>query len=93
VPQAFVDLTISLPFNNAELVRTAFRQNKNEIAAVLLEPIPAKRGPYFPRQDFWRSCVKECTKQGALLIFDEVMTGFRVARGGAPGNLRKSHPI
>jgi glutamate-1-semialdehyde 2,1-aminomutase len=83
VPQAFVDLTISLPFNNAELVRTAFRQNKNEIAAVLLEPIPANAGLYFPRQDFLAILREECTKQGALLIFDEVMTGFRVARGGA----------
>src|SRR6266496_5887075 len=48
VPQAFVDLTISLPFNNAEFVRAAFRQNRNEIAAVLLEPIPANAGLYFP---------------------------------------------
>src|SRR6266481_1946822 len=83
VPQAFVDLTISLPFNNAELVRAAFRQNKNEIAALLLEPIPANAGLYFPRQDFLAILREECTKQGALLIFDEVMTGFRVARGGA----------
>jgi glutamate-1-semialdehyde 2,1-aminomutase len=83
VPQAFVDLTISLPFNNAELVRAAFRQNKDEIAAVLLEPIPANAGLYFPRQDFLAILREECTKQGALLIFDEVMTGFRVARGGA----------
>jgi len=83
VPQAFVDLTISLPFNNAELVHAAFRQNKNEIAAVLLEPIPANAGLYFPRQDFLAIMREECTKQGALLIFDEVMTGFRVARGGA----------
>jgi glutamate-1-semialdehyde 2,1-aminomutase len=83
VPQAFVDLTISLPFNNAELVRAAFRQNKNEIAAVLLEPIPANAGLYFPREDFLAILREECTKQGALLIFDEVMTGFRVARGGA----------
>jgi len=83
VPQAFVDLTISLPFNNAEFVRAAFRQNRNEIAAVLLEPIPANAGLYFPRQDFLAILREECTKQGALLIFDEVMTGFRVARGGA----------
>jgi glutamate-1-semialdehyde 2,1-aminomutase len=83
VPQAFVDLTISLPFNDAELVRAAFRENKNEIAAVLLEPIPANAGLYFPRQDFLGIMREECTKQGALLIFDEVMTGFRVARGGA----------
>src|SRR5438876_2859358 len=81
VPQAFVDLTISLPFNNVDLVRRAFQ--KNEIAAAILEPIPANAGLYFPREDFLSILREECTKHGALLIFDEVMTGFRVARGGA----------
>jgi glutamate-1-semialdehyde 2,1-aminomutase len=80
VPQAFVDLTISLPFNDVDLVRRAFQ--KNEIAAVILEPIPANAGLYFPRQDFLSILRDECTRHGALLIFDEVMTGFRVARGG-----------
>ena len=83
VPQSFVDLTISLPFNDIDLVRKAFRENKNEIAAVILEPIPANAGLYFPRDDFLASLRDECTKNGILLIFDEVMTGFRVARGGA----------
>jgi len=83
VPQSFVDLTISLPFNNVELVREAFRKNKNEIAAVILEPIPANAGLYFPRGEFLAILREECKTQGALLIFDEVMTGFRVARGGA----------
>jgi glutamate-1-semialdehyde 2,1-aminomutase len=80
VPQAFVDLTISLPFNDVDLARQAFQ--KNEIAAVILEPIPANAGLYFPRQDFLSILRDECTRHGALLIFDEVMTGFRVARGG-----------
>ena len=83
VPQAFVDLTVSLPFNNVDLVRETFRRNKNEIAAVILEPIPANAGLYFPGEDFLSILRKDCTKHGALLIFDEVMTGFRVARGGA----------
>jgi glutamate-1-semialdehyde 2,1-aminomutase len=83
VPQAFVDLTISLPFNNADLVRKAFYENKETIAAIILEPIPANAGLYFPRDDFLSIVREECTKNGALLIFDEVMTGFRVARGGA----------
>ena len=83
VPQAFVDLTISLPFNDVDLVRKAFRENKNEIAAVILEPVPANAGLYFPKEDFLSILRDECTKHGALLIFDEVMTGFRVARGGA----------
>jgi glutamate-1-semialdehyde 2,1-aminomutase len=83
VPQAFGDLTISLPFNNVDLVRQAFQKNKNEIAAVILEPIPANAGLYFPSQDFLPILRGECIKHGALLIFDEVMTGFRLARGGA----------
>jgi glutamate-1-semialdehyde 2,1-aminomutase len=83
VPQAVVDLTISLPFNDVDLVQKAFRENKNEIAAVILEPIPANAGLYFPTDDFLSILRDECTRHGAVLIFDEVMTGFRVARGGA----------
>ena len=81
VPQAFVDLTISLPFNDIDLVRKAFQ--KNEIAAAIIEPIPANAGLYFTGKDFLSILREECTRHGALLIFDEVMTGFRVARGGA----------
>ena len=83
VPPAFADLTISLAFNNAELLRKAFQENKNEIAAVIVEPIPANAGLYFPRENFLSILREECTNNGALLIFDEVITGFRVARGGA----------
>jgi glutamate-1-semialdehyde 2,1-aminomutase len=83
VPPAFVDLTISLPFNDPELLRKAFRENKNEIAAVILEPIPANAGLYFAKEKFLSVLREECTRNGALLIFDEVISGFRVARGGA----------
>jgi len=83
VPQAFVDLTMSLPFNDAALVRKSFAENKGQIAAVIVEPVPANAGLYFPMQDFLQSLREECTSNGALLIFDEVITGFRVARGGA----------
>ena len=83
VPRAFTDLTISLPFNDVDLVRKTFRENKNEIAAVILEPIPANAGLYFPQSGFLSLLREECTRHGALLIFDEVMTGFRVALGGA----------
>ena len=83
VPPAFADLTISLPFNNAELLRKAFQENKNEIAAVIVEPIPANAGLYFPAENFLSVLREECTSNDALLIFDEVITGFRVARGGA----------
>jgi glutamate-1-semialdehyde 2,1-aminomutase len=83
VPPAFVDLTISLPFNDPELLRKAFRENKSEIAAVILEPIPANAGLYFAKEKFLSVLREECTRNGALLIFDEVISGFRVARGGA----------
>jgi len=83
VPSAFADLTISLPFNNAELLRKAFQENRNEIAAIIVEPIPANAGLYFPMEEFLSILREECTSNEALLIFDEVITGFRVARGGA----------
>src|SRR5262245_13326681 len=83
VPSAFADLTISLPFNNAGLLRKEFQENKKEIAAVIVEPIPANAGLYFPRENFLSVLREECTNNDALLIFDEVITGFRVARGGA----------
>ena len=83
VPADLAALTISLPFNDIEAVRSAFRENATTIAAVILEPIPANAGLYFARENFLEALRKECTQNGALLIFDEVMTGFRVARGGA----------
>ena len=83
VPEAFASLTIALPFNDIEAVRAAFRTYPQEIAAIILEPIPANAGLYFPLPGFLEVLRAECTRHGALLIFDEVMTGFRVARGGA----------
>ncbi len=83
VPAAFADLTISLPFNDIDAVRAAFRENQDSIAAIILEPIPANAGLYLPRENFLAELREECSRAGALLIFDEVMTGFRVARGGA----------
>ncbi len=83
VPKNFAALTIVLPFNDIEAVRQAFRENKGEIAAIILEPIPANAGLYFPCENYLQHLREECTKHGALLIFDEVMTGFRVAPGGA----------
>ena len=83
VPAEFAALTISVPFNDIDAVRRAFRENPKEIAAIILEPIPANAGLYFPRENFLQHLRDECDREGALLIFDEVMTGFRVARGGA----------
>ncbi len=83
VPKAFADLTISLPFNNADVARKAFAENKGKIAAVIVEPVPANAGLYLPSDDFLSMLRNECASNGALLIFDEVITGFRLARGGA----------
>ena len=83
VPKAFADLTISLPFNNADLVRKVFAENKGKIAAVIVEPVPANAGLYLPNDGFLSTLRNECTTNGAVLIFDEVITGFRLSRGGA----------
>lgn len=83
IPGDFARLTISLSFNDVAAVRAAFRENTGQIAAVILEPIPANAGLFFPQENFLQALREECTAAGALLIFDEVMTGFRVSRGGA----------
>jgi glutamate-1-semialdehyde 2,1-aminomutase len=83
IPKAIAGETIVLAFNDIDAVGAVFRENKNQIAAVILEPIPANAGLFFPREDFLHHLREETARNGALLIFDEVMTGFRVARGGA----------
>jgi glutamate-1-semialdehyde 2,1-aminomutase len=83
IPAALAALTLALPFNDADALRLAFAQNPREIAAVIVEPIPANAGLIFPQAGYLETMRELCTAHGALLIFDEVMTGFRVARGGA----------
>jgi len=83
VPEALAALTITVPFNDIEAVRAAFAANAGEIAAVILEPVPANAGLYLPEPGFLAALRSLCTEHGALLIFDEVMTGFRLAPGGA----------
>jgi glutamate-1-semialdehyde 2,1-aminomutase len=83
VPAAFASLTITLPFNDPVAIRSLFMAEGSTIAAVILEPIPANAGLYFPQPGFLELLRQQCSEYGAVLIFDEVMTGFRVARGGA----------
>lgn len=83
IPKAFASETIALPFNDQEKVKEIFSAHGSDIAAVILEPIPANAGLFFPEEGFLE-LLRELTKEhGSLLIFDEVMTGFRVAKGGA----------
>lgn len=83
VPEALAQLTTVLPFNDLELVKKVFAEQGKEIAAIILEPIPANAGLYLPKPGFLEGLRELCSQWGALLIFDEVMTGFRLARGGA----------
>ncbi len=83
VPAAFANLTVSLPFNDTNSLLSLFMAEGSKIAAVIVEPIPANAGLYFPDPGFLDLLRQQCSEYGAVLIFDEVMTGFRVARGGA----------
>jgi len=83
VPAPFAELTITVPFNDADAVHAAFTKHKDKIAAVLVEPIAANMGVIPPQPDYLPSLRKLCDDNNTLLIFDEVITGFRVAFGGA----------
>ena len=82
IPAALAALTIALPFNDFAAVDAAFARSGHEIAAVILEPLPANAGLIPPLEGFLAHLREVTRRHGALLIFDEVMTGFRVARGG-----------
>ena len=75
--------TIVLEYNDSNAIGQVFNQFPTDIAAVILEPIVGNMGTVLPTSDFLRTLRAETTKHGAILIFDEVMTGFRVAYGGA----------
>lgn len=82
IPNSFAEETIVLPFNDLEALEGAFEKYGNELAGVILEPYPANVGLIFPQQGYLQALRDLCTKQGSVLIFDEVMTGFRVTAGG-----------
>jgi glutamate-1-semialdehyde 2,1-aminomutase len=85
VPASFVNETIVLPLNDATAVQSAFEQFKDQIAAIIIEPIPANNGLLLQNGEFLRLLREECSNNGALLIFDEVISGFRVGFEGAAG--------
>ncbi len=83
VPAAFTQHTIVLPFNETEPVRAAFAANVGQIAGIIVEPVPGNAGLYLPKPGYLEFLRDITAQHGALLIFDEVMTGFRLAFGGA----------
>ena len=87
VPSALASLTLTAPFNDAPAVADLFRKDAKRIAAVIVEPYVGNAGFIAPSADFHPALRALCDDHGALLIFDEVMTGFRVAAGGAQERL------
>ena len=83
VPTDFAKHTLVLPFNDVEAVKATFAANPNEIAAIILEPVPGNAGLYLPRPGYLEFLREITRAHGTVLIFDEVMTGFRLAPGGA----------
>ncbi len=85
VPAAFARNTVSLEYNDSEGFLAYMKRNGKEVACVIVEPIAANMGLVLPEPGFLQALRKACTKSGSLLIFDEVITGFRVGFGGAQG--------
>src|SRR6185312_11307898 len=83
VPEGTARTTLTLPFNDAPALRALFADRGKEIAAVIVEPVVGNMGCVPPEAGFLAEIVALCTKHGAVSIFDEVMTGCRLARGGA----------
>jgi glutamate-1-semialdehyde 2,1-aminomutase len=86
VPEAFVNETIVCPLNNKEAVKEAFSKFKNEIACIIVEPVPANNGLLLQDKDYLQFLRDICTENKSLLIFDEVITGFRIGFTGAAGH-------
>jgi len=91
VPDAFASLTLNAPFNDLEAVESLFKQHPGQIAAVIVEPVAANMGVVPPAAGFLEGIRAITTREKALLIFDEVITGFRLAYGGAQ-NVYKIDP-
>lgn len=94
VPASTAAATLTATYNDLESVQALFEANQGEIAGVILEPVVGNSGFIVPTQEFLQGLRDLCTANGALLCFDEVMTGFRIARGCAQvGCWRASSPV
>jgi len=82
IPPELAQLTIAIPFNNPERLAETFQKFGPQIAGVIVEAVPANAGLFLPRPGFYEELRRLCDQHNTLLIFDEVMTGFRVAKGG-----------
>jgi len=85
VPQSFVNETIVVPLDNEDAVRKAFTDFKDQIACIIIEPIPANNGLLLQRKEYLQFLREICTTNKTLLIFDEVISGFRIGFTGAAG--------
>src|SRR6201987_4660633 len=83
VPEEIAHFTLALPYNDLTAVEAAFAARPNEIAAIIIEPVAGNMGCVAPEPGYLAALREITTREGAVLIFDEVMTGFRVAHGGA----------
>ena len=83
VPKGLADLTLTLPYNDSDAATALFDDCGSDIAALIIEPVVGNANCLPPREGYLQHLRELCTRHGALLIFDEVMTGFRVALGGA----------
>jgi len=83
VPDAVADLTLTVPFNDLESLSQVMQEVGDQVAAIIVEPIAGNMNMIEPLPDYLQGMRKLCDEFGSVLIFDEVMTGFRVAKGGA----------
>jgi glutamate-1-semialdehyde 2,1-aminomutase len=86
VPKSFADETIVVALNDKEALQKAFKEFKDQIAAVIIEPVPANNGLLLQDKEYLQHLREVCTKNGTLLIFDEVISGFRIGFEGASGH-------
>ncbi|HTM67243.1 MAG TPA: glutamate-1-semialdehyde 2,1-aminomutase [Flavipsychrobacter sp.] len=87
VPAAVSDDTLVAPYNDLDAVQQLVQQNRNAIAAIIIEPVAGNMGCILPKEGFLEGLRKLCDEENIVLIFDEVMTGFRLAPGGAQQKL------